>query len=282
MTIFGFVALLVLSFSSAALAIEIYPKNHIDLLTGWSGTDSLSVYTDWGNAYLYTDGEVSEKAVEWNGLTISVTLGGGIHVSGSPTDQASTTFQVVDAVKSGDEYLIYDMDAFAIRCIDETTSLPAGSSLSIWQLKISDKDGYHASTYLRPQRHSLIEIPIVEPFDMIAGNTPDIMGIFVYSERDGEDTGKIHLPANSKLPGDLSADGYRYDSSTNTFWVNYYAKQTGDYIFKFYYYQDGSLRLQERTLTGEIPGGDSGSGGCATGAGLVALVLGFCLARRKR
>ena len=290
MTIFGFVVLLALSFSSVALGMDIYPS-HINLLTGWSGTDSATVYNVFYGDYtaLLNDGKISLDDMTWNGLTISVSMSGTVYVSGSPTSQGATTVHVAAVVTSGDEALIVDTASLSISCVGETTPLPSGSSLSIWQIKISDKDGEHASTYLRPQRHSLIEIPIVEEFDMvqnpITGTThPDIMGVYVYSERDGEDTGKIYLPANSKLPGDLTADGYRYDSDTNTFWVNFYAKQTGEYTFKFYYYQDGSLRLQERTLTGEIPGGDSGSGGCATGIGFaaMALMIGFGISRRKR
>ena len=283
LTLCGLVALLAFSFSSAALGIEISPRR-IDLLTGWSYTYHANVSDVRANCYLFAGGEVSPEDMEWNGLTIRVNPGGTVYVNGSPEAQGSATIQVADAAASGDEYIVYDVAGLSIRCIDEDTPMPGGSVLSFAQLRISDKDGYHNPTYLRPLRQSLLEIPIVEPIDDDGYGGPDIMGVYVYTERDGQDTGKISLPMNSKLPGDLTADGYYYDTASNTFWVNYYTKQTGEYTFKFYYYQDDALRLQEKTLGGEIPGGDSGSGGCSAGTALAALALaaGCCIAARKR
>ena len=285
LTLLGLAVLLALSFSSAAFAqiLQVTPS-HFVFFTGWSYGYSASIYADEGDIYFFSGGDVTQAEISWNGLTISVNPLGAIYVSGSPTASGFTTIQLAEAVTSGDQKIVMDIAPFSISCISETSTMPTGSSLSLDQLKISDRDGYHAPTYLRPLRSSLIEIPIVQPIDDDGYGNPDIMGVYVYGERDGEEVSKAPLPANSKLPGDLSADGYRYDASSNTLWVNYYTYQTGEYTFKFYYYQDGTLRLQTRILTGEIPGGDSGSGGCATGAGLAAMVLaaGFAVTRRRR
>ena len=264
---------------------DIYISSNFIAFTGWNnirmkgdvratGTLDLSKY----KLTIGTDGNSTATTTEWNGFTVGV-AGTQVYVTGSSDEPGSAIFTVV-ATRAETATVSEDVKtaSFSVDIIDEDSTMPSGAALNLSQIKISDKNGEHRPSYLVPGRYSVITIPIVENID-----ADDIFGVYIHATRDDYEK-KVALPDNSWTP-ETSSDGYYYNVATKTLQINYHPELTGDYTFRIYYYdQGGTLRMQSLPLGVEIPGGDSGSGGCATGVGLVAIVLaaGVAILRRKR